>query len=147
MTRSTCETAVSPPVSARVAGLRYVCHPAKGIRRVRRGRAFRYVSWSGRPIGDTANLKRIRGLRIPPAWREVWIASDPQAHLQATGRDARGRKQYRYHARWREVTLHAHLAQPRRALRGLSADETAVLALLENRRGWRQQLAEAAQAA
>jgi DNA topoisomerase I len=103
MTRRTSEAAISPPASARAAGLRYVSDTAKGIRRVRRGTTFRYVSWSGRRMTDPAVLKRINGLAIPPAWTDVWITSDPHAHLQATGRDARGRKQYRYHARWREV--------------------------------------------
>ena len=70
---------------------------------MRRGTSFRYVAPSGRPISDARTLKRIRALAIPPAWSGVWIACDPQAHLQATGRDARGRKQYRYHPRWREV--------------------------------------------
>jgi DNA topoisomerase-1 len=103
MTRRTSKTAVSPPASARAAGLRYVSDTAKGIRRIRQGKAFRYVSWSGRRIDDPAILKRILGLAIPPAWTDVWITSDAHAHLQATGRDARGRKQYRYHPRWREV--------------------------------------------
>ena len=94
-------------MSARVAGLRYVSDDGKGIRRLRRGGTFRYVSWSGQPIKDAATLKRIRALAIPPAWTDVWITSDPHAHLQATGRDARGRKQYRYHARWREVRHHS----------------------------------------
>lgn len=70
---------------------------------MRSGRAFRYVDASARTIGDSATLERIRKLAIPPAWTDVRIARDPRAHLQATGRDARGRKQYRYHPRWREV--------------------------------------------
>ena len=70
---------------------------------MRSGKAFRYIGPTGRPITDEAALKRIRSLAIPPAWTDVWICCDPHAHLQATGRDARGRKQYRYHPRWREV--------------------------------------------
>ncbi|MEO6710521.1 MAG: DNA topoisomerase IB [Planctomycetota bacterium] len=70
---------------------------------MRAGAGFRYLRASGRPVSDPAELKRIRGLVIPPAWRDVWISPDPNSHLQATGRDARGRKQYRYHARWRTV--------------------------------------------
>jgi DNA topoisomerase I len=111
MARPTSRAAVSPPASARAAGLRYVSDTAKGIRRVRQGTTFRYLSWSGRRITDAATLKRIQGLAIPPAWTDVWITSDPQAHLQATGRDARGRKQYRYHARWREVRHHSKCAR------------------------------------
>jgi DNA topoisomerase I len=75
------------------------CMP--GIRRVRRGRNFTYFHASGRKVSDPALLARIRSLAIPPAYRDVWICSDPQGHLQATGRDARGRKQYRYHPDWR----------------------------------------------
>ena len=89
--------------SARAAGLRYTSDLRPGIRRVRAGSGFSYVSADGRTIRDAAQLQRIRALVIPPAWTEVWICPDPLGHLQATGRDARGRKQYRYHARWREV--------------------------------------------
>ena len=90
-------------MAAKAAGLQYVCDYARGIRRVRCGSAFRYIGPSGRPLKDAATLTRIRRLAIPPAWTQVWIARDARAHLQATGRDARGRKQYRYHPRWREV--------------------------------------------
>jgi DNA topoisomerase-1 len=62
---------------------------------------FRYTRADGRPVRNPADLKRIRALAIPPAWKDVWISADPKGHLQATGRDARGRKQYRYHAGWR----------------------------------------------
>ena len=95
--------AIAPLHSARAAGLRYACGGGRGIRRVRTGKAFRYVGPNGRPIADEKTLRRIKQLAIPPAWADVWIAGDPQAHLQATGRDARGRKQYRYHPRWREI--------------------------------------------
>jgi DNA topoisomerase I len=71
-----------------------------GIRRVMRSLGFRYVGPSGRTIRDAAELKRIRALAVPPAWTDVWICRDGQGHVQATGRDAKGRKQYRYHARW-----------------------------------------------
>ena len=103
MAGPTQKAVVAPPSSARAAGLRYVSDAAKGIRRVRHGTSFRYRSSSGRPVTDVATLTRIRRVAIPPAWSSVWITTDPQAHLQATGRDARGRKQYRYHPRWREV--------------------------------------------
>jgi DNA topoisomerase-1 len=89
-----------PLVSARAAGLRYTADDKPGIRRVRRGRTFRYLNSRGKPA-KAQDLKRIRSLVIPPAWTDVWICPDPAGHLQATGRDARGRKQYRYHVRWR----------------------------------------------
>jgi DNA topoisomerase-1 len=92
-----------PPASARRAGLRYVSDEGDGIRRVKAGRGFRYVRSRGGAVRDRATLSRIRALVIPPAWTDVWICPNPNGHLQATGRDARGRKQYRYHARWREV--------------------------------------------
>jgi DNA topoisomerase-1 len=70
---------------------------------MRAGSGFRYIGPSGRTVADEKTLKRIKQLAIPPAWTDVWISCDEHAHLQATGRDARGRKQYRYHPRWREV--------------------------------------------
>jgi DNA topoisomerase I len=89
--------------TARENGLRYVSDVAPGIRRLRRGRQFRYVGPDGRPLRDRQTLARIRRLAIPPAYEDVWICPDPRGHIQATGRDARRRKQYRYHPRWREV--------------------------------------------
>jgi DNA topoisomerase I len=89
--------------AAHAAGLVYVCDDRPGIRRLRRGRGFRYLGPEGQPIRDADDLARIRKLAIPPAWRDVWICPDPRGHMQATARDARGRKQYRYHPRWREV--------------------------------------------
>jgi DNA topoisomerase-1 len=94
---------LAPERSAEVAGLRYVAADGAGLRRRRAGKTFRYVSEDGSPVTDEATLKRIRALAIPPAWQDVWICPRPDGHLQATGRDARGRKQYRYHRRWREV--------------------------------------------
>src|SRR5262245_32893705 len=88
---------------ARAAHLRYVTDAVPGVRRVRAGRGFVYFDPNGRPVRRREDLQRIRALAIPPAWRHVWICSSPQGHLQATGRDARGRKQYRYHARWRSI--------------------------------------------
>ncbi len=93
----------SAPVVARHAGLRYVSDESPGIRRLGRAPRFRYLSASGKPIHSPQILSRIRALAIPPAWTEVWICPDPQGHIQACGRDARRRKQYRYHPRWREV--------------------------------------------
>jgi len=83
------------------AGLLHVSDDAPGIRRLRCGRGFRYLDQDGQAVRNAAILARIRALAIPPAWRDVWICASPRGHLQATGRDARGRKQYRYHARWR----------------------------------------------
>jgi DNA topoisomerase-1 len=95
---------LDPIASARVAGLRYVNdETTPGISRVGGKSRVRYLTPDGRLVKDPAELQRIRALAIPPAWTEVWICPHPNGHLQATGRDARGRKQYRYHARWREV--------------------------------------------
>jgi DNA topoisomerase-1 len=88
--------------AAREARLTYSTDARPGIRRVRSGRGFRYVSADGKPVRDTETLSRIRSLAIPPAWTDVWICSSPNGHLQATGRDARGRKVYRYHAGYRQ---------------------------------------------
>jgi DNA topoisomerase-1 len=94
---------LEPQRSAEVAGLRYIAGDRPGIRRRRAGKAFRYFAADGAPVTDDATLRRIRALAIPPAWREVWICPSEDGHLQATGLDARGRKQYRYHRRWREA--------------------------------------------
>lgn len=92
-----------PAQSAKSAGLRYVTDAKPGFRRLRRGKSFRYVDTEGHPIRDRETLARIKSLVIPPAWNDVWICPIANGHLQATGRDARGRKQSRYHPRWREV--------------------------------------------
>ncbi|WAH55067.1 DNA topoisomerase IB [Pseudomonas silvicola] len=83
--------------------LHYVDDSQPGIRREREGDHFVYFTAKGALIEDPAVIKRINALAVPPAYTDVWICADPRGHLQATGRDARGRKQYRYHARWREV--------------------------------------------
>jgi DNA topoisomerase I len=85
------------------AGLVYVSDTEPGIRRLRAGKGFRYVTPENRRLAAEEDLKRIAGLAIPPAYRDVWISMKPRGHLQATGRDARGRKQYRYHTEWREL--------------------------------------------
>jgi DNA topoisomerase-1 len=90
-----------PRRSARSAGLRYASDTAAGIRRIRHGTGFGYRYATGRPVHDKRTLRRIRALVIPPAWDDVWICPDPRGHLQATGRDGKGRKVYRYHARFR----------------------------------------------
>src|SRR5690349_5319767 len=92
-----------PVRSARAAGLRYVTDDTPGISRIRSGKSFRYVNAHRKPVKDAATLRRIRSLVIPPAWTDVWICPLTRGHLQATGRDARGRKQFRYHPAWRRV--------------------------------------------
>lgn len=89
--------------AAKSAGLRYVNDDDPGIGRVRAGQGFRYVDAAKHAVSDAATLGRIKRLAIPPAWTDVWICSRDDGHIQATGRDARGRKQYRYHADWRAV--------------------------------------------
>jgi DNA topoisomerase-1 len=101
------------------AGLRYVSDSMPGISRVRDGEQFMYIGPSGKPVKSSAVLERIRHLAIPPAYRDVWICLDPDGHLQATGIDARGRKQYRYHPRFREMREESkfqHMAEFGRAL-------------------------------
>ena len=88
--------------TAQLAGLRYTSDDQPGIRRLRKGRGFGYVDRDGVAVRDKSELSRIRRLAIPPAWTDVRISPSPLGHIQATGRDARGRKQYRYHERWRE---------------------------------------------
>jgi DNA topoisomerase I len=97
------EALLDPVESAKAAHLRYVTDSGPGIRRKRHGRSFTYVGPDGKTVRDKETLARIRSLVIPPAWTGVWISSLANGHLQATGRDARGRKQSRYHPRWREV--------------------------------------------
>lgn len=91
-----------PPIESAVsAGLHYVTDDRPGITREMGALGFRYYRADGRPLRSPVDLKRIRALAIPPAWKHVWICTDPKGHLQATGRDTRGRKQYRYHREWR----------------------------------------------
>ena len=90
-------------VSAKAAGLRYSSDAKPGISRQRVGKSFRYRNASGRLVKDPNDLLRIKRLAIPPAWEDVWICPNDDGHLQATGRDIKGRKQYRYHAEWRVV--------------------------------------------
>lgn len=94
---------LDPLESAKAADLRYVDDAKPGIRRLRRGKAFRFVHADGSAVKDEATSKRIRALVIPPAWTDVWICPSPNGHIQATGRDQRGRKQYRYHAKFRAI--------------------------------------------
>jgi DNA topoisomerase-1 len=102
---ATTEIAMPDPAieAAEGAGLLYASDTEPGIRRQRRGKGFRYADAKGRPIRDKAVLQRIHELVIPPAWEDVWICESKRGHIQATGRDARGRKQYIYHPKWREA--------------------------------------------
>ena len=92
-----------PVASAKSAGLRYVSDATPGITRRRTGKSFAYFDPKGKRVRDPDTLLRIRELVIPPAWEHVWICPDAWGHIQAVGRDQRGRKQYRYHPKWREV--------------------------------------------
>ncbi|MDP9111102.1 MAG: DNA topoisomerase IB [Candidatus Eremiobacteraeota bacterium] len=103
MTAANVESAADPQQSAKAAGLRYITDEIPGIRRRLAGKHFEFIDPKGKPIEDEAEIARIRALAIPPAYTDVWISPIANGHLQATGRDARGRKQYRYHKRWREA--------------------------------------------
>jgi DNA topoisomerase-1 len=92
-----------PELHAEEAGLRYISDDVPGVRRRRAGKGYAYIGPSGKRITDAERIAWFRGLAIPPAWTDVWISPIKRGHIQATGRDARGRKQYRYHPRWREV--------------------------------------------
>lgn len=95
------ETVPATMETAQSVRLRYVHDTEPGIRRLRTSKGFRYTHPDGTALRDSATLQRIKALAIPPAWTDVWICPLANGHLQATGRDAKGRKQYRYHARWR----------------------------------------------
>jgi DNA topoisomerase-1 len=101
--RSHRATESDPAGAAKAAGLRYATDDRPGIQRKRAGKAFRYVGPDGQAVHDRETLARIKSLVIPPAWEQVWICPSPLGHIQATGRDEKGRKQYRYHPRWRAV--------------------------------------------
>jgi DNA topoisomerase I len=92
-----------PAQAARSAGLRYVSDDSPGFTRQRAEKTFRYLDTDGKDLRDKVHLSRIKALAIPPAWTDVWICPTANGHLQATGRDARSRKQHRYHPRWREA--------------------------------------------
>ena len=103
MKTSVPDAASDPVLSAKSAGLRYVSDDTPGITRRRNGSGFAYFDAKGKRVRDPDTLLRIRELVIPPAWEQVWVCPDPRGHIQAVGRDQRGRKQYRYHPKWREV--------------------------------------------
>ena len=144
------DSIIDPEDAAESAGLVYVNDDMPGITRVRAGKGFTYRDADGRTIRDKAERKRLAALAIPPAYTDVWICPDPNGHIQATGRDDRGRKQYRYHAAFREVrdgakyermfdfakALPGLRARVRKdmSLRGLPADKVlaTIVYLLEN---------------
>jgi DNA topoisomerase-1 len=95
--------AVGAIESAELAGLRYVSDRTPGITRRRSGKGFTYLDAERKPIRDRRLLRRIKALVLPPAWNDVWVCPLPDGHIQASARDAKGRKQYRYHARWRQI--------------------------------------------
>jgi DNA topoisomerase I len=101
--RAPWNLATDPVVAAKTVGLRYVTDSQPGIRRLSNRGGFRFVDPSGKPVRKEEDLRRFRSLVIPPAWTRVWICPMADGHLQATGFDAKGRKQYRYHSRWRQV--------------------------------------------
>jgi DNA topoisomerase I len=117
-------TPADPKEAAEAAGLVYVSDDDRGIRRERKGDGFEYFKPNGERLQEESTLERVRKLAIPPAWTDVWICPRANGHLQATGRDARGRKQYRYHAQFREVresTKYEHMLEFARALPAIRA--------------------------
>src|SRR6266568_2674884 len=115
-------------LAARSVGLRHVSDAVQGIRRSARGDPFEYEDAHGEPVRDEETLERIRKLAVPPAWTDVWICASDRGHLQATGRDARGRKQYRYHAKWRKMRDEAKYGRLVEFAEGLPALRKKVLA-------------------
>ena len=123
-TEALAATPADPREAAEAAGLVYVSDEDRGIRRERKGDTFEYYKPNGDKLADEATLERIRKLAIPPAYTDVWICPRANGHLQATGRDARGRKQYRYHPQFREVretTKYEHMLEFARALPAIRA--------------------------
>jgi DNA topoisomerase-1 len=128
---SATEAVVDPEEAAEAAGLTYVSDDKAGISRHRRGKGFLY-KWGGRTVRDETTLSRIKALAVPPAWTDVWICQKGSGHIQATGRDAKGRKQYRYHPRFREVresTKYYHMLDFAKSLPAIRAKVQAHLGL------------------
>ncbi|KMO19198.1 DNA topoisomerase IB [Methylobacterium platani] len=124
MAESAAEDRVDTRDAAREAGLAYVSDEEPGLRRKRNGRGFAYVDANGAKVRDERTLARVKALAIPPAYTDVWICRHANGHIQATGRDARGRKQYRYHPEFRqarESTKFAHMMSFAEVLPGLRA--------------------------
>src|SRR5437879_1414887 len=120
------------PIVARQVGLRYVRDETPGVTRKPWKSGFRYIGVDGKPVRDEGMLARIKSLAIPPAWTDVWICPFENGHIQATGRDARRRKQYRYHTRWRSVrdeTKYERMLNFGKALPSIRAEVDAALRL------------------
>src|SRR3954471_17583129 len=118
------QTIVDPKEAAACAGLRYVSDTRPGIRRRKSGKGFTYTRPDGSRVTEADVLRRIKSLAIPPAWTDLWICPSADGHIQATGRDAKGRKQYRYHGRFREVresTKYEHVVEFAEALPAIRA--------------------------
>ncbi|MFL6796122.1 MAG: DNA topoisomerase IB [Xanthobacteraceae bacterium] len=125
-------TIIDPQEAAESAGLRYVSDTEPGILRRRHGKGFAYSSPSGARITDETTLRRIRKLAVPPAWTDVWICPRANGHIQATGRDAKGRKQYRYHSEFRELrdsTKYEHMVEFAKSLPSVRAKVSEHMAL------------------
>ncbi len=118
-TQSLTVDSTSPEQLARLAHLKYVLDDERGFGRHMNGSGFQYMNGHGRRLRDPRHLKRIDTLAIPPAWTDVWICRQPNGHLQATGRDDRGRKQYIYHEQWREISNEAKLSRLKPSVRFL----------------------------
>jgi DNA topoisomerase-1 len=117
--KSERHVADEPRSAAEASGLLYVDEQGPGITRKRTGKSFAYRDQHGKLIKDPALLTQIRAIAVPPAYEDVWICPDPNGHIQATGRDERGRKQYRYHPRWRALrdeTKYEHILEFGRTL-------------------------------
>ena len=110
---------LDPVAAVKAARLRHVSDEAPGISRHKARNGFDYRAAEGDLVRDIETPRRIRALAIPPAWTGVWICASPNGHIQATGRDARGRKQYRYHLRWREVRAETKFGKMLEFARGL----------------------------
>jgi DNA topoisomerase I len=118
------QTIVDPKDAAESAGLRYVSDTRPGIRRRKSGKGFTYTRADGSRLTEPDALSRIKSRAIPPAWTDVWICPFADGHIQATGRDAKGRKQYPYHPRFREVrenTKYEHVVAFAKALPAIRA--------------------------
>jgi DNA topoisomerase-1 len=118
-TQSLTVGSVWPEQLARLAHLKYVLDDEAGFERYMNGAGFQYLNGHGRRLRDPRHLNRIDSLAIPPAWTDVWICRQPNGHLQATGRDDRGRKQYIYHERWREISNEAKFLRLKPTIRFL----------------------------
>ena len=142
-TRALAEALVDGEASASTAALRYVDLDEPGYHRRKRGRGWTIVDARGRTVHDPRVRARIDRLAIPPAWRDVWICRDADGHIQAIGRDARGRTQYRYHPRWRAVRDAANYDRLRAFYRGLPRLRAAVRRDLARRRPCKAKVAAA----